>query len=277
MKNKKAHQRDQLIMEFGILIQPYAELDKNPNPPTANDYRKAVAKVQGGVDALLSNFKKFTTFASDISFNNEYIQFYKFINSTQSNITQMAETANISIPLEKTHQNFKEYYTVTIDNFKKHLNKIPIEWKSEIFDANTPFTAYLRIREVLAVINERFDYFDRYLKEDFFILFLKLLNRDIPVRLVTTQGKCQGNNQYGVKAVTSISKLAFKQFTDYQLVEVDKKILHDRFLRVDDKIFNLGPGTEGAGIALTHFGPSDDSPETHQKFNDIILQGKKVH
>jgi hypothetical protein len=42
--------------------------------------------------------------------------------------------------------------------------------------------------------------------------------------------------------------------------------LHDRDLRVADQIFPLSPGVDRAGMALTNFGPSDSSIETHNEF-----------
>ncbi len=272
MKNIKAYQRDRLILEFGILIAPYADLAQGTAIPEINEYRKAVAKVQGGIDKWLIGVKEFTTFAQDISFQREY-QSLRFVFANLNSALPHLIDNNVSMPLDEIHSKFKTILNDTVDGFYKNLDNIPIEWEPEIFEANTPFTAYLRIREVLAVINKRFDYFDRYLKEDFFPLFLKSINKDVSVRLVTTLG----NDQYGVKAISSISKLAFQEFTDYQLIEVDYTILHDRFLRVDEQIFNLGPGTDRAGIALTNFGLTDSTPKVHQEFDDIILQGRKVH
>lgn len=158
-------------------------------------------------------------------------------------------------------------------SFFELINRIPIDWEPIIFEANTPFTSYLRIRESIAIVNKRLHYFDRYLKEDFFHLFLNSLNNSVSVRLVTTSG----NNNYGIKNIVHISNLARQQFSDYQLIEIDPKELHDRNLRVDDRIFTLGPGVDRAGMALTNFGPSDSSEAAHQVFDNIISKGHVVH
>ena len=147
-------------------------------------------------------------------------------------------------------------------DFFECLSQVPIDWEPEIFQANTPFTAYLGIKDVFAVVNDRLHYFDRYIKADFFNLFLWTIDRDVSVRLVTTAGS--------VGSVRAISQLACQEFSDYQLVEVQPSKMHDRNLRIDNQIFTLGPGVDQAGMALTNFGPSDSSAAAHAAFDQII-------
>ncbi len=141
-----------------------------------------------------------------------------------------------------------------------------------MFQANTPFTSYLRIKESIVSVKQRLHYFDRYLTPDFFTLFLASVEKTVSIRLVTTAG----NAQYGVASVAAVSALAQQQFADYQLIEVAPTNLHDRNLRVDDQIFTLGPGVDRAGMALTNFGPSDSSSEAHNEFDRIIANGRVV-
>jgi len=141
-----------------------------------------------------------------------------------------------------------------------------------VFEANTPFTSYVRIKESLVSVKQRLHYCDRYLKPDFFTLFLASVEKTVSIRLVTTAG----NAQYGVASVTAMSNLARQEFADFQLIEVAPTDLHDRNLRVHDQIFTLGPGVDRAGMALTNFGPSDSSPEAHNEFDRIIASGRVV-
>ena len=53
MKNIKAHQRDRLIMEFGILIQPFNDLARKGPPPTKDEYTIAIAKVNAGIESCM--------------------------------------------------------------------------------------------------------------------------------------------------------------------------------------------------------------------------------
>jgi hypothetical protein len=146
---------------------------------------------------------------------------------------------------------------------------VPVEWQPEIFEANTPFTAYLRIRQAVVAATQRLAYFDRYLKPEFFTLFLSEVRRSVAVTLVTTAR--------GVRDVEAVSALAAQEFTSYQLVQVDPRPNHDRNLIVDDQIFSLGPGVDRAGIALTNFNPADSSQRARDAFDRIIAGGTIVH
>ena len=146
---------------------------------------------------------------------------------------------------------------------------VPVNWEPEIFTANTPFTAYLRIRQAMVTATRRLAYFDRYLKPEFYTLFLSEVGRSVAVTLVTTAR--------GVRDVEAVSALAAQEFASYQLVEVDHRPIHDRNLIVDDQVFSLGPGVDRAGIALTNFNPTDSSQRARDAFDRIIAGGTPIH
>ena len=149
------------------------------------------------------------------------------------------------------------------------VERVPAAWEPEIFAANTPFTAYLRLREAIAQVRSRIHYFDRYLGPEFFDLFLADLDRQIQIRLVTTK--------LGVERVLAVSRLARAEFSDYQLVQATPGDFHDRNLIVDDRVFSLGPGAERAGAQLTNFGPADSSPAAHSALTSVLQAGTPVH
>lgn len=273
MKNIKAYQRDRLILEFGILIQPFDDLAQRDTPPNLNEYRIAIAKVHAGDNTWRRSVREFSTFAQDIVFEKEYNDISHVPEIFRGLINQLVGDPNLSKSLDEIHRRFTVELEKMKSMFFEFVNRIPIEWEPILFEANTPFTSYLRIREAITIVNNRLHYFDRYLKEDFFYLFLNSLDSTISVRLVTTLGK----SHYGVNNVIHISNLARQQFNDYQLIEVAPTELHDRNLRVDDQIFTLGPGVDRAGMALTNFGPSDSSEKAHKEFDNIIAKGNIVH
>jgi len=273
LKNSKAQQRNQLVMELGILIQPFVELIKPKSPPNISKYRVACAKVQSGDAAWRNTARTFASFADDIFMNVEFQKISHvnecFLREISAKIEEAETTknlANLQTQCAYVLERLKE-------NFYQYISEIPVEWEPEIFPANTPFTAYLKIKEALSLATTRIHYFDRYLKVDFFDVFLRNVARDIEIRLVTTSG----NNQYGIKGVLAVSELARKEFSNYQLIEVSPKDLHDRNLRVDDSLFSLGPGIDRAGLALTNFGPSDSSAKAFEQIEAIIGLGDIVH
>ncbi len=272
MKNLKANEKSNLIYEFAILIQPLEELARSAQPPSENDCRIAIAKVQAGGAAWTQLVRQFTTFAPDIIFNTEY--------RAISRVPEQCMRALNGFINDPVHKNDSNLLKALIERevinarhrFLEFIDKIPIEWEPVVFEANTPFTSYLRIKESFVSVKQRLHYFDRYLRPDFFTLFLASVDKTVSIRLVTTAG----NAQYGVISVEAVSNLAQRQFTDYQLIEVSPDNLHDRNLRVDDQIFSLGQGVDRAGMALTNFGPSDSSAPAHNGFDQIIDAGRIV-
>jgi len=260
-------------MELGVLIQPFAELLESKDLPDIGRYRIACAKIQSGDAAWRTSVRELATFANDIFMNAEFQKISHvneiFLREVGTYINEAEKTSDLT----ELKTRCSEALANLRETFYELLEHIPVEWEPEIFSANTPFTSYLRIKETLSLVKTRIHYFDRYLKVEFFHLFLKDVSRDIEVRLITTHG----NSQYGVNGVKHVSELVCKEFKNYQLIEVTPNDIHDRNLRVDDQIFSLGPGIDRAGVALTNFGPSDSSEKAHEEFDNIIAKGTVVH
>lgn len=260
-------------MELGILIQPFVELINAKSHPTISQYRVACAKVQSGDAAWRQTVRTFASFADDVFMNVEYQKISHVNERFLREISSKIEEADRTNDLSNLQRQCASELERLKENFYRYISEIPVEWEPEIFPANTPFTAYLRIKEALSLATTCIHYFDRYLKVDFFDVFLRDVARDIEVRLITTSG----NRQYGIKGVLAVSELARKEFCNYQLIEVSATNLHDRNLRIDGSIFSLGPGMDRAGLALTNFGPSESSGKALEQLEAIIGLGKAVH
>ncbi len=272
MNNLKAFQKSQLIYEFGILIQPLEELARAEQPPSLNDYRIAIAKVQAGDGAWRQQVREFTKFAPDIFFSQEHQDISHVPERCWGALKGIINDPVLENDANQLRGRVEQEVANARDRFFKYIDRVPIKWEPVVFEANTPFTSYLRIKESIVSVKQRLHYFDRYLKPEFFTLFLASVKNTVSIRLVTTAG----NTQYGVASVAAVSHLAQQQFADYRLIEVAPTNLHDRNLRVDDQIFSLGPGVDRVGIALTNFGPSDSSSKAHNEFDLIIASGRVV-
>ncbi len=65
--NEKARQRNDLIIELGILVQPLVELANDENLPIIHQYRIACAKVQAGGTKRRKSARELSSFAHDFS------------------------------------------------------------------------------------------------------------------------------------------------------------------------------------------------------------------
>ncbi|MBC8217475.1 MAG: hypothetical protein H8E73_03330 [Planctomycetes bacterium] len=271
--NEKARQRNDLIIELGILVQPLVELANAENPPILSQYRIACAKVQAGDAKWRESARKLATFAPDIFMNTEFQRLSHVVERFLRDLNGAMAAASKTDDLEKLHRVCSEKIDLMKDDFYSCLSEIPIEWESEIFAANTPFTAYMKIKDAMSSATSRIHYFDRYLKPDFFDLFLRDVSRNLEIRLITTSG----NVRFGVSCVRAVSNIARMEFTNYKLIQVTPSDIHDRNLIVDANVFSLGPGIDQAGIALTNFGISDSSDAAQAEFAKVLAAGTIIH
>ena len=228
-----------------------------------------MAKVRAGDPQWRRRVRKFTTFADDVVFLDQSNNISHVPERLWGDVNRIVEVLEKTKERDQTQSELKARLEVRQKEFLGYVDQVPIAWEPVVFEANTPFTAYLRLREVVMTARKRFHYFDAYLKPDFFVLYLESLGRNIEVRLVTTAK--------GTKKVKAASALASQEFADYQLIEVPSQKIHDRNLRVDEKVFSLGPGADRAGMKLTNFGPAESSVQVHEEFDRLIQSGKVVH
>jgi len=212
------------------------------------------------------------TFGPDVFLHNEFQKTSHVVERSLREVNTQIDRAVQTNDIAGLHLACANEVSRLKDDFSHCLAEVPVDWEPEIFPANTPFTAYLKIKDAVSSTTRRLHYFDRYLRPDFFDLFLRDLPRTIELRLVTTRG----NGTYGTTAVSAVSAVARREFRDYQLIEVNPTDLHDRNVVVDDAVFSLGPGVDRAGLALTNFGPSDTSASAQTEFARIIGSGVVV-
>jgi len=264
--NNKARESNDLILELGILIQPIVDLVRANELASVQEFRIASAKVHAGDGMWRGSAKTLCSFAPDVFMKTQFQKLSHVVENFLRNVDTMISEAANSNDLKQLQFACAKEVDRMHDDFYQCLYEIPIKWEPEIFAANTPFTAYLKIKDAISTASSRMHYFDRYLGPKFFDLFLRDIDRNIELRLVTTGG----NGKYGTSGVWAISVLATKEFLDYKLIEVPPDVFHDRNLIVDTNVFSLGPGTDRAGFALTNFGPSDSSQTAQLEFKKII-------
>ena len=92
--NDKARQRNEVIMELGILIQPIVDLVGAEVAPAINQYRVACAKIQVGDATWRGSVRKLASFAPDIFMNTEFQKTSHVVERFLRNInTRIAEAA----------------------------------------------------------------------------------------------------------------------------------------------------------------------------------------
>ena len=160
MANEKAQQRVQIILEYGIFIQPFVELERSSGIPNENDYRIACAKVQSGNSKWGELVRQFTHITNDIDMMHESSALWGMNNLFVAELNKLLKKAKETKDLVNLKTEFIQNMRILRNNFSEYVDQIPVEWEPEIFEANTPFTAYLRIKAAMRIAKKRIHYFN---------------------------------------------------------------------------------------------------------------------
>jgi hypothetical protein len=266
-ESDKAAQRALITFELGKLLAPVCRLAETSPPPRASEYHIVSAQCWSDKARWMNEVTQFCTFGTYL-----FAVLYNDITTGVLNLlSEVARFEGTADDAERQTQ-LRQRLTQCRDNTLALISKVPIEHTARLFEAQTPYSVYLHVKDVICTARRRVHYFDRYLNTDFFDFHMRNLDRSLEIRLVTTRGDAD----YGVLNVMAVSRLAVVEFTDYQLIECAPADLHDRNLRIDNDVFHLGPSVKNAGTQPTNFSPGDSSPEGHRVLDGIIAAGSVV-
>lgn len=234
----KAAERSILILQFGRVLAPVIALAERTTPPTATEYRIAAATFRPDVDRWANEVSRFVQ-VGGYRFEHEYND---ILQSPYRLCKRLGEFGRDTSGQPAAAQNrLKELLHDCQASTLAAIDRVPIDWLPQLLEGNTPFAVYLKLRDAIGTAKRRIHYFDRYLNEDFFPLYLRGADRSLEIRLVTTRG----NHHYGITNVVHVSRLAGLEFAVFKLLECAPQDLHDRNLRIDDH--NLLSGDKHKG------------------------------
>lgn len=271
----KAAERTQLVLLLGRLLAKAHDLANAPTAPTPVEYRVAAASYRADLEPWRVEARKFCR-VEGVDFDRELDNILRSTSNFFATLGGMADEPHIDDSKKRAY--LKEQLKKVEQETIAAMDTLPIVWDAKLFEERTPFSACLSIRDTVSTARSRIHYFDRYLTEDFFPLYLRGVDRSVSVRLITTAGKASavGGAGFGVQQVQPMAKLAAHEFSDFNLIQVDPTDLHDRNLRIDNQIFFLGTSVNAVGKAPTNFAPADSSPASHAILDKIVSYGKKV-
>ena len=256
----------ELQREFWILVSPIYRLVSG-SPAPLHAYRLALAQIMGGHSEWTTRVMRFARIAPDIVYAREQSELSYLPRKLCRRIEEFLKRDDASPAL--VHGNLRELLNETEREFHELSANVPADYPPQVFQANTPFTAYLRISEVVSTVRHRLDYFDRYLHRSFYSLYLASVPRNVVVRLVTTAKHA--------RRLRHLSILAEKEFEDYKLQVLPESKIHERVLRVDSQFFTLGASIkDAASTYTTSFNLSDASTKTHQSHEQLLSEARSL-
>ena len=256
-----------LHIELGLVLAPVTALATKSIPPTDTELRTFV----GGFPSIIWKYRKQVDAYGKIGEIRYFDSSQKVGNALfeiRHTVAALANNAGISSADKQAH--LVKLLSATKTKIINAIDEIPLEWPAELHGAESPFTVYLKILAAINNARTRLHVFDRYLDADFFPLYMRTLDRNLEVKLITTAGR----TSFGVSHMLPISRKVAGEFKNYQLIECSPDDLHDRYLRVDDNVFSLGGSLKDAGEHPMIFAPGDSSPAGHDVLDGIIASGQ---
>ncbi len=257
-------------MEFGLILRPLRDLANQQTTPSRQALLQAFA-VLGKDERDWWNHA-----GSFASVQEGHLGFLRdnIVHIWGSTFMSFRyDLANPDSDLDMLHSRLRQLTTFVEEQFYKLIDMVPVTWEFTLSERDMPFTFYHRMLDAIWPARQKLYYFDRYVKSDFYDLYLARLDRGLEIRIVTTAG----NANYGVKSIDAVSKKACGEFSNYQLIQVTQHDIHDRNLRADDQVFSLGPSVVDAGAQPTNFGPVTNTIDAIRILDGIIANGSIVH
>jgi hypothetical protein len=270
-----------LTYEFALWLNPLEEIVRSTELPSVENFRLAITQFENG---RMAWYKARENFLAKGNFPVMPPDFAAFLNQ-QSNVTSgvfgikgALYPVGKAVDVPSALKRLRDILESMQAEFYSHLATFSETWSPEAFKGDSPLAIYFHIKDIIASAKTRIHYFDRYMRDYIFWLYLRDLNRSLEIKLVTTQGKKNkaGIPEYGVLNLQPVAVLAKAEFPNFQLIEVDPKNMHDRMLRVDDQVFLIGSGITPGSSFPTHansFAPADSSKAAHDELDTLIRDG----
>lgn len=131
-----------------------------------------------------------------------------------------------------------------VERTKAAILDLPVDDAAGIRDAKTPFSVFLEIRSIVMAATKRVDWIDPYPDSYVFYRYIRHIMPGVTATLVFDEKK-RSQNKTEMQDFIGASLLYAQEFPhSYRLCSSN---LHDRHLRVDDRIYHLGTSSPHAG------------------------------
>lgn len=167
-----------------------------------------------------------------------------------------------------------EWLRARIERVRDAIHSVPVSVPSATLAAHSPFSAYCEIRERCRAARRRLTIVDCYLDHTVFYRYLQQLSETVTVALVT-------RNEILLKQpdFADLSRLYAleRKASHYRLIEHPRNSLHDRHIRADDVVFQLGPSLNFAGErAYGTLSLPDAGAEANEAIDRLETSGREL-
>ncbi len=250
----RKEQQAELLIQFGELIAPMEELVNHPKQQTAQSRARASAKFTHDCDLFKRSLSDFTNGESGHNYKVEYSQISGRLNVfTNQMVSFRDDTAKLAGELQQVRQTATQY-----------ILAIPCDLDSEVLEAGSPFTAFVKLRSICETASQQLVFVDPYMGQGAARRYFHNIAADVSVTVIT---KRRNGDEF--RDFIDVSKL----YADERGVSLYRLMyhpdLHDRYLQCDDSVYHLGGSLKDAGrksgYTVTRIQVAANATETIEK------------
>ena len=260
MSKDRHEEKEDLLYKLGRLFGPIQDLISRGPDATSDERTRVLARYSAEYEQLITAFRGFSTSEHGLNYLAQYNQFhnavYGFANQAATNPGQI-----------------ESFLDDAVAKAMEAVRSIPVSPDSVIFETNTPFSTYSKLKTLCNLAQMRITFVDRFLDQSVFYRYLRDIGDDVVVTLIAPR-------RAFTDAFLDVSRLfAHERRSDkYRLVSVPYRGIHDRWLNVDDQLYQMGNSTASAAMVndftISHV---DATPENLSKVTDKITSGTQQY
>lgn len=153
---------------------------------------------------------------------------------------------------------------------------VPVSSESSMFEAQTPFTTYRRVKALCETTGSVLIYTDRYLDMTVFHRYLAAVPEQTEITLVTWP-RSRHHEKQTYDEFIDVSRMFAQERGPAKYRLFVEETLHDRWLRCDDQLFHLGGSIKDAGSSSVYtLSKIDSTPDNMKILSDLIAAGTEL-
>lgn len=261
----RQEEKSNLIYQLGLLLCPLEDMAKHPDQYDQDKRTRAIGRFHADCQEFIRAVAS-------------------FINGEPGHSYQAQWASILATRNELSHWFQTHYEPEALPDFlEEHRNAIltqiaaiPASAETEILEAHSPFSAYCKIKDLCQTATEILVFVDRYLDSSIFYRYLRDLSLQISVALVTWPLEKRDSQASAEFRDVSRMYAAERGPERYRLVVHES--VHDRWLRCDEQMFQLGSSFKDAGATSYSTLSRLGSPEENlQELNHLLTTGTELY
>lgn len=257
-------QQAEFIYEIGLWLGPVIEVARNPQNYDSTALRTRRARFQKNFETLSDRLNAFCAKVMGVSGSVEWHDIQGPLAHIYNSVRDRLHQPTLLPELEKSMEQHRH-------NLLANLAALPAGNSVMTFDANTPYSTYLRLKDLFDTVAAEIVYADRYVDASLFYRYLRRVDPAVKVTVVTWP-RVLADNEF-LDASRMFATERGSQL--YRLL--DEPTFHARLLQLDQQVMLLDGSIKHAG----HNSPSmittlPAGAASLQQVQDVVTKAKEV-